>query len=111
MGYLKGDLRVGCFGEHVRRRLWGRDVLVDYDCTHKEDKNTGVQPTESLMRIFVETATGKLIALDVGAREKLSSLRDKIRQHEGTPPDQQSLVFAGKPLRDDLTLSEYNIQK
>ena len=66
----------------------------------------------SAMQIFVKTLTGKHITLEVEPGDYISTVKTKIQEKEGIPPDQQQLTYQGKLLENDNeTLADHNVQK
>lgn len=61
--------------------------------------------------IFVKTLTGELLVLrDTNAGDSIEDIKKRIEREQGTPADQQRLIFAGKQLEDGRTLADYGIR-
>ena len=62
------------------------------------------------MQIFVEWWSGKTIKLEVAAWYTIDTVKAKILAQEGTPLDEQRLIWFGETLEGGCTLAEHNIK-
>lgn len=62
------------------------------------------------MMVFIKTLTGKTATVDCTSTDTVNYVKTKIEDKEGIPTEAQRLMYAGKQLRDHLTLSFYNVE-
>ena len=59
--------------------------------------------------LYFRTLAGKTVPVPTNLNATVQDLKLSYMEIEGTPPDQQRLIYSGKQLEDDRLLSDYNI--
>jgi hypothetical protein len=49
--------------------------------------------------VLSDCCSGKTITIRIRAKDTINTLKEKVQQAEGIPPDQQRHIFAGKQVR------------
>lgn len=62
------------------------------------------------MQIKVVTLTGNETIIDVISTDKILTIKEKLEENEGIPPDQQRLVYQGKQLKDEKSVGSYKLK-
>ena len=62
------------------------------------------------LEIFVQVTSQEIITLEVDSSDTIGNLKEKIKDKKGFPAEEQHLFFQRKKLKDDRTVSDYNIQ-
>lgn len=65
----------------------------------------------SYMQIFIRTQAGYTWMVDVEPNNFIYHIKQLIQDRMGFSPNVQNLIYRGKTLQNDRTLSDYNIQR
>ena len=92
------------------KQLEDSRTLSDYNIQNEATIYIVLRPRGGGMAIHVRTHSGNTITFCVDPRDTIKNVKAIIHDKEGIPPDEQRLVFEGRQLEDDHTLSDYNIE-
>jgi hypothetical protein len=62
-----------------------------------------------MMDVSVQILTGRSISLRISVNDTIQDVAEKIRMKEGINPDQQLLLYNGRRMHVDCTVSDCNI--
>ena len=69
---------------------------------------SGVSAVESVV-VMIKFAAGEMFTIDAYSNDTLGVVKGKIEAMKNIPHDKQRLIFAGKPVNNDTTLSSLNL--
>uniref|UniRef100_A0A3Q2X646 Ubiquitin-like n=1 Tax=Haplochromis burtoni TaxID=8153 RepID=A0A3Q2X646_HAPBU len=61
--------------------------------------------------VTMRTLQGSTFEVEVEDTDTVEILKLRINEKDGTPPDQQRIIYGGRELKDGHCLSDYNIQR
>eukprot|EP01060_Flectonema_neradi_P015699 TRINITY_DN22359_c0_g1_i1.p1 TRINITY_DN22359_c0_g1~~TRINITY_DN22359_c0_g1_i1.p1 ORF type:complete len:102 (+),score=10.72 TRINITY_DN22359_c0_g1_i1:62-367(+) len=61
--------------------------------------------------VFIKTLAGKVHEISTSGKQRVLDLKESIHRLEGISVSSQRLIFDGQQLKDNKTLSDYNIRE
>ena len=102
------------FPPHPKRLLFNNRDLKDgqtlSNCGVQNEDFLVMQITGGTNEIFVRTLTGRTISLMVETSYTILTVKTMIQKKEGIPIGKQRILYAGKQLKNELTLRDYGVQ-
>ena len=90
------------------KQLDDEKILIDYNIKNKS--NILLVEKKDKLIIFVEILSGIIIQFNIECLDTIKNIKEKIKDREGIPIEQQILFLDGKELEDNKILFNYNIQ-
>jgi len=98
--------------DQQRLMFWGKQLEDGFTLAHYNIQEKSTLSLKLPLTIFVKTRdTGKVTIIRVGLLDDIRMVKSKIQDKDGTPLDQQRLIFEGKPLDDNRTIANCSIQE
>ena len=113
--YLEEKTGVSCQEQILQRSGTGitlvdEHLLFDSNMTDEHVVILSVSQTSSF-QIFVKGRNGKNTVLWVKSLDKVNDIKDKIASKHMIPAQEQRLVFNGREMLGDRSMSDYHMRK